>query len=597
MGAKTLAKNSKEDNTRSLASSMVIDMSMKEDSVCKLARENQLEVKEMDPCKYVDEESIDLEGSISYIDQTDSIVLEGSWSFKAEHMGLFSYVLEEKGVRLNQVPDLTEATWSGFFTMYNPAFGVKKKKKNVKRILNVPERFIIEPVFPGNRVCGIGKNRFGRFSVKGGFQTLVFRATKEYLPRRDTKPVVASPPPCEEPTRSSKRQRVPNRMFNLDMTQQNYAFISRHGDGSSLSPSELANASGGYHEEFLSGDASPPVSYCSNAYMNYSPEERDKLIKHPHLQDVVSLFRKPLDHDKAASIRKIAKRRTHALVRQLIRDQTDLKNGISPVTTPQNKKANVLPNERLDKSVSTQVYQGGMVDNKRHGYGVCAFENGIIYQGTWSAGKMHGPGILLTKRGHVFFQGDFQENVISGKGTYCFDNGDRYDGEFRDGVFQGHGVYYFAGKQSTYTGDWKHGLRHGVGMLSTLSNGSFYNGEWQLDKWSGRGRLYLEDLCDFEGNFKENLFDGRGVCQYPNSSSFEGTFKAGMKDGRGTYTFENGSVYEGRFKNDRTEGFGTVILKNDESIKLAVGQWMVPVPVLSEMRFVHRAAGFTEDGK
>ena len=110
------------------------------------------------------------------------------------------------------------------------------------------------------------------------------------------------------------------------------------------------------------------------------------------------------------------------------------------------------------------------------------------------------------------------------------------------------------------------------------------------------GKLHMQGKFTYDGSFRNNVFDGRGSCIFPGNGKYEGTFREGLREGRGTYTFENGSVYEGRFRHDNIDGIGTLEMDQDKSICIADQTWFLPVQCQSDMRFVHRAAGFGTDG-
>ncbi|GBG27022.1 Phosphatidylinositol 4-phosphate 5-kinase 1 [Hondaea fermentalgiana] len=598
------------------------------------------------------------------------------------------------------VPENTECVWSGTFSMANPAYGERKKKRrSTKKTLSVPEKFLVtfvrrcackgspqhgkhssgssngesetpsaaevsaqdvkdasptpaaSPRHDGeNEDCeckdkgaidelsveGFGRNRFGRFTLRGTLhrKSGVFRADKAYVPRdacgggpggasthgervvgrKNGRSESIEMDRCLDGIRASKRQRVPNRMLMLDTNKRSYAFIAKHGNGSSrgsLTPNTTCAI-------FDSGALSPDVG--STGRMFYA--------------DGTSEFPMPFDYDKADVIRKRAQRATVTLVRQLIQEQrhhvkqvrrlssaASVASGVSASSSAASAAFNApgcggvdgLGSRRVSaaqivpfvtaesaaarpETFSTgvgQVYDGEVDDlGRRHGYGICLFENGMIFEGMWCRGKMSGKGMLVNACGELVYQGEFADNCMSGRGTYLFESGDRYDGEFREGRFHGHGVYFHAPSGATFVGDWRRGERHGVGDLY-MPDGSGYSGDWSKDQWSGRGILNVKDLCYYDGQFRAHKFDGRGDCFYgTGAGSFTGAFRGGLKEGRGTYSFPNGAVYEGRFRGDGIEGFGTFKMTRDRAEKVDDGTWFLPVSCQSEMRFVHRAAGF-----
>ena len=59
-----------------------------------------------------------------------------------------------------------------------------------------------------------------------------------------------------------------------------------------------------------------------------------------------------------------------------------------------------------------------------------SFTNGDVYEGLWNEDKM------------------------SGSGTYVFSNGDKYEGMFSENMFNGTGTYTFKKNKKEYTGTW-----------------------------------------------------------------------------------------------------------------------------------------------
>lgn len=52
--------------------------------------------------------------------------------------------------------------------------------------------------------------------------------------------------------------------------------------------------------------------------------------------------------------------------------------------------------------------------------------------------------LTLCEDGNYKYEGEFKDNVMSGKGIYYFPNGDRYEGEFLDNKRTGRGIMIYA---------------------------------------------------------------------------------------------------------------------------------------------------------
>ena len=67
----------------------------------------------------------------------------------------------------------------------------------------------------------------------------------------------------------------------------------------------------------------------------------------------------------------------------------------------------------------------------------------------------------------LIVQGDFENNVVSGMGTYMWPDGSVYKGDVENGFRHGKGTFYCADNPSIYSGEWVHGKR--TGSVSGLS--------------------------------------------------------------------------------------------------------------------------------
>ncbi len=79
-------------------------------------------------------------------------------------------------------------------------------------------------------------------------------------------------------------------------------------------------------------------------------------------------------------------------------------------------------------------YEGEVLFDKPHGYGVFNLPNGTRYSGEWSDGKPNGKGKIVYSNGGVY-EGDFQNGKRHGLGTYSFSDGRKLEGEWKNGEF------------------------------------------------------------------------------------------------------------------------------------------------------------------
>ena len=69
---------------------------------------------------------------------------------------------------------------------------------------------------------------------------------------------------------------------------------------------------------------------------------------------------------------------------------------------------------------------------------------------------------LSGKRAGDRYEGQYNQNMFDGPGTYYWSSGDWYQGNWKMGKQDGKGVYVWA-DENFYDGEWKDGNRHGQG--------------------------------------------------------------------------------------------------------------------------------------
>ena len=138
----------------------------------------------------------------------------------------------------------------------------------------------------------------------------------------------------------------------------------------------------------------------------------------------------------------------------------------------------------ITKSHKGNLYVGDFVDNKREGNGELKTKR-IHYVGEFKYDRFNGKGKLeFVKEGH-YYEGDFKDNEICGKGTFTWSNGDIYEGEMNNGKMNGEGKYTYSNGQ-IYEGSYKNGVKEGFGKL-IYSNNKRYEGEFKNGKPQGEG--------------------------------------------------------------------------------------------------------------
>ena len=225
------------------------------------------------------------------------------------------------------------------------------------------------------------------------------------------------------------------------------------------------------------------------------------------------------------------------------------------------------------------TYTGSTLRGQRHGYGVCEYTDGDIYDGEWTDDKKHGQGKITYTDGGSF-EGSFYSGQKHGKGMVTSRTGIVKEGiwennklvnitnqrKVNDAVSQAREsevvaemaeaviAYYKAlgiqlthqvitTSSFTYTGTTLRGQRHGYGVCE-YTDGIVYSGEWRGNKQHGEGKI-----------------------TYADGASFEGSFNNGNRHGKGVVTTRTGVVKEGVWENNKL-----VSGSNQRTVNVAVSE-------------------------
>ena len=97
------------------------------------------------------------------------------------------------------------------------------------------------------------------------------------------------------------------------------------------------------------------------------------------------------------------------------------------------------------------------------------------------------------------YDGEIENGIPNGQGTFTWHSGHKYVGEFKDGEYNGQGIETRGTKM--YEGEYKDGKKHGKGKL-TKSDGRKYEGEWKNNKPNGQGTFTSPDGTKYVGEWK-----------------------------------------------------------------------------------------------
>ncbi|MDM8562056.1 hypothetical protein QUF54_01745 [Candidatus Marithioploca araucensis] len=158
-----------------------------------------------------------------------------------------------------------------------------------------------------------------------------------------------------------------------------------------------------------------------------------------------------------------------------------------------------------------------------------------------------------------------EPQVINGKITIKWPNGDVYEGEYLNGKRTGQGMYSWT-NGDRYAGEFMAGKRHGMGIFF-WRNGDRYAGEYVNDLRHGKGLYKWANGDRYQGDFFKSKRHGRGTLSWADGEIYEGDFVEGQRTGKGIYIASGNDRYIGHFENGKRLGKGTFISANDGTLK------------------------------
>ena len=136
-------------------------------------------------------------------------------------------------------------------------------------------------------------------------------------------------------------------------------------------------------------------------------------------------------------------------------------------------------------------------------------------------------------------------------------NGKQYVVSHEDGVFSivetiKDGVMSYAATGDIYEGYFQNDEITGSGTFK-YANGDVYEGGFINSLKHGNGKFTYANGNSYVGNFENDVRSGKGVFKWASGASYDGYFKNDLKDGYGIMIYESGDKYEGYFKEDKSK--------------------------------------------
>ena len=273
------------------------------------------------------------------------------------------------------------------------------------------------------------------------------------------------------------------------------------------------------------------------------------------------------------------------------------KQAISGAAKNQNEQPQSDINFKRVEYDGGDVYEGEILNGKRHGHGTYTWADGDTYEGDWKDGKRCGRGKLI------------QYGKSPSGETYMKYS---YDGEWLDSKEHGHGIcvegdFGMEKMDKVFEGEWVNGKRQGRFIwYLTNSNGGRYINFYEDGKWIEGGIPYDESIRTVEDARRARaLADGKSssttpvytnsspaaaqesddnggdeteesdtgdnvLLRYQNGDSYRGAAVGGVREGFGAYFYADDGYYRGTFHQGVFHGYGIREYGNGHTYK---GMW------------------------
>lgn len=155
------------------------------------------------------------------------------------------------------------------------------------------------------------------------------------------------------------------------------------------------------------------------------------------------------------------------------------------------------------------------VTSMPHGYGRLNYEGtGRWYEGDWKYGRWTGRGQLSNHEGDIY-EGELLDDHKHGYGVMRFADKRIYEGQFKHGQMSKGKMTYKDG--SYYDGSWLDGMRHGYGRCIFPDN-SVYEGNFVNGEFHGKGKMIWNDNGWYYGDWNMGNMEGYGKEVLPNGT-------------------------------------------------------------------------------
>ncbi|CAD8087078.1 unnamed protein product [Paramecium primaurelia] len=141
---------------------------------------------------------------------------------------------------------------------------------------------------------------------------------------------------------------------------------------------------------------------------------------------------------------------------------------------------NCSKNTKIQKKVKLEfpngaIYEGSVLDGKRHGKGIYTWKDGTKYEGQFENDQINGFGIMEYADSKKY-KGEWVNGEMEGFGNFIWPNSEEYKGFYKQSKKNGFGVFKYS-SGITYFGEFVNGLNHGTAVLMQ------FNHQPKISKW------------------------------------------------------------------------------------------------------------------
>jgi uncharacterized protein (TIGR02145 family) len=173
----------------------------------------------------------------------------------------------------------------------------------------------------------------------------------------------------------------------------------------------------------------------------------------------------------------------------------------------------------------------------------------------------------------IQFNGQIRNSEFN-EGKMILSNGDSLIGNWNNNVFSGFGILHNSNDRielasipfvlDEFKGRFLNG-EYDQGQL-LLSSGGVLNGTLKEKRFSGNGRVQLNDIYSYEGEWVDGSANGKGTLTKRNDFDFTGNFTKNEVTGEGKKTLTNGTVFKGQWQGTIDKGNVSVQVIGEYSI-------------------------------